>query len=357
MLKDVVHRNPVRTARPHSFEVLGLATTVIEAFNEFMNRSVNLDPETSARARSSRDWLVKQIAAFPNTRSSFPLLMESFNIHMGSFARRTKVRPLDDIDMITGLHAQGCAYEVSTHSIRIGLNPQSIGLPDLCFENENYLNSRRVLNRFKAALMDIPQYESAAIRADHEAVSIKLKSYDWNFDVVPGFMTTADALGRSFYLIPDGSGNWKKTDPRRDRDRVSEINKRHNGNVLDVIRIMKYWNRRRTMPSARSYMFENLVLNYYSDQGRLPACQYIDWEVERILEYLTSQIWRAVPDPAGIQSDLNSLGFEDRVKIAARAHRDLAEAREALQFESARNHKESMTHWAAVFGPEFPTYG
>lgn len=334
-----------------------MATTVFDAFNEFMSKTVNLDPETSKQARSSQDWLDRQIAGFPSTRSSFPLLSESFNIHMGSFARKTKVQPLDDIDMITGLHGQGCAYESWANSIRIAVNPESMCLPDLRFDNENYLNSRKVLNRFKDALMDIPQYEHAAIRTDHEAVSIKLKSHEWNFDVVPGFMTTSDALGRSYYLIPDGCGNWKKTDPRKDRDRVIEINKRHNGNVLDVIRVMKFWNRRRTMPSAKSYMFENLVLNYYSDPTCAPASQYVDWEVERILEYMKSHIWRAVPDPAGIQSDLNTLGPEERLRIAARAQRDLAEARTAIELEEVHNHQEAMAHWAAVFGPEFPTYG
>ena len=43
------------------------------------------------------------------------------------------------------------------------------------------------------------------------------------------------------YLIPDGNGNWKKTDPRIDAANVTNLNQQHNGNILKVIRLAKYW--------------------------------------------------------------------------------------------------------------------
>lgn len=30
--------------------------------------------------------------------------------------------------------------------------------------------------------------------------------------------------GRDYYLIPNGDGHWEKTDPRKDRDTVTETN-------------------------------------------------------------------------------------------------------------------------------------
>ena len=77
-----------------------MATTVTGAFNTFQKDIVNLDSSTTINARSSRNWLLEQIAKFPDKNSNFPILYPDINIAFGSFARKTKTRPLDDIDLI-----------------------------------------------------------------------------------------------------------------------------------------------------------------------------------------------------------------------------------------------------------------
>src|SRR5205823_663914 len=87
-----------------------MATTVNQAFAEFMANSVNLDPADTATARGSRDWLAAQVRTFHEEFPDFPRPYEERDIFYGSFHRRTKIRPLDDIDLISCLHAQGCTY-------------------------------------------------------------------------------------------------------------------------------------------------------------------------------------------------------------------------------------------------------
>ena len=82
-----------------------MAKTVNAAFDEFMKDYVNLDAEKTKKARSSRDWLVEQILSFPDNDSDFPAIYTEKNIFYGSFARKTKKRPLDDIDMMIVLKA------------------------------------------------------------------------------------------------------------------------------------------------------------------------------------------------------------------------------------------------------------
>ena len=48
----------------------------------------------------------------------------------------------------------------------------------------------------------------------------------------------------------------KKQIPRIDRQRVKDANQKHDGNVLNAIRIMKYWNKKAKMPTMRSYLIE-----------------------------------------------------------------------------------------------------
>jgi hypothetical protein len=169
-------------------------------------------------------------------------------------------------------------------------------------------------------------------------------------------MTVVELNGRNYYLIPDGSGNWKKTDPRIDRARVKDINSAHDGHVLNVLRIIKYWNRRPTMPSMSSYVLETMILDYYSAQT-IKASQYVDIEIPKVLAHIATYVHYEVNDPKGIQGNINDLSWDDRNKIAARAASDKQKADAARSLESAGDHKGSIQKWGEVFGSEFPTYG
>ena len=87
-----------------------MAKTVKTAFDEFLREYVNLDPSNSLGARNSRDWLINKIDAFQDDDDSFPHLHPSKKIFFGSFARKTKIRELDDIDIMICLKANGCTY-------------------------------------------------------------------------------------------------------------------------------------------------------------------------------------------------------------------------------------------------------
>ena len=87
-----------------------MATTVTGAFNTFQKDIVNLDSSTTINARSSRNWLFEQIVKIPDKNSKFAILYHDINIAFGWFARKTKTRPLEDIDLMVGISADGCYY-------------------------------------------------------------------------------------------------------------------------------------------------------------------------------------------------------------------------------------------------------
>jgi len=326
---------------------------VTAAFNKFQKDLVNLDPERTKNARVSRDWLLSKINGFTGF---FPLYTEK-HIYFGSFARRTKIRPLDDIDIMIALMAVGCTYSEDL-SGNITIN-----VPDDCDAYKAYrhtygntLNSIKVVNEFVRKLSSVDQYRSSDIKRNQEAAVLNLKSYDWAFDIVPCLFTSEDSQGRTFYIIPDGSGNWKKTDPRKDRDRVTTINTACSGNMLNVLRLLKYWQRRKTMPSMGSYLIECMVLNYFEQNGS--CSQYQDMELASLFDYIASKIFHNVPDPKGIQANLNDkLSWEDRSKISNKAAADALIAREARIAESNDDHKTSINKWRQIFGGDFPEYG
>ena len=327
--------------------------TVNGAFSDFLLNKVNLDKDQTTKARSSRDWLLGQIELFQSD-DTFPKSYSEKNIHYGSFARRTKIRPLDDIDLMICLHGQGGRYNEYNGKIEITASEQS-NLKVFCNDYTWILNSRKIIDKFVTKLSDVPQYSNAQIKRNLEAATLNLKSYDWVFDIVPCFITSPDLSGKTFYLIPDGKGSWKKTDPRIDKENAININQKHDGNILNIIRIIKFWNKRPTMPSMSSYLLETMILNYY-DSKIDKASQFVDLEIAGVLEYIETYIKYQVTDPKGIQGNINTLSWDEATKISNRAKTDKLKAIEARSFESNSDHEKSINKWKEIFGNDFPNY-
>lgn len=332
-----------------------MAETVNEAFSIFLKDCVNLDSEETKTARKSRDWLFGQISSFQSDET-FPKSNPDFDISFGSFARRTKKRRLDDIDIMICLWAFSGVYSGDLNDITIAVHQDS-PLITFCNDYSNTLNSTKIINKIIKKCATVSQYRKAELKRNGAAAVLSLQSYDWCFDIVPCFMTATEYDGRDYYLIPNGYGNWKKTDPRIDRNRVKQINQFHAGNVLNVIRIIKYWNKRATMPSIGSYLLETIILDYYAMRPESDkASDYVNLEIPRVLQYIADHIRSIIYDPKKIQGDINNLSWDDRSKISTRASLDKQKAEEARTFEINGNHKCSIQKWREIFGNDFPMY-
>lgn len=327
-----------------------MASTVILAFNKFLANDVNLSSTQSSSARNSRDWLIGQI----NNFSSFFPLYTSQHINFGSFARRTKIPPLNDIDIMISMMAVGCTYVEDNGTVYITVMDNCSTYSNYKHDGYSFLNSRKIVNKFVSKLGDVSQYSKSETKRNQEAATLNLNTYDWVFDIVPCFFTTEDIYGKTYYIIPDGNGHWKKTDPRIDRQRVTKINTRLGGNVLNVIRIMKYWHSRPTMPQMGSYLLESIILNYY--ESKATCSEFVDMEIPSLLSYISSSIYLPVQDPKGIQGDINNLSSEQKYKISIKATSDCKTSVEAREAESNGEHRKSINKWRSIFGNNFPEY-
>ena len=331
-----------------------MTLTIQQAFDVFLRDHVNLDPRETQKARKSRDWLLRHIYNFPSKVNNFPTLYTEKNIFFGSFARRTKIRELDDIDIMIALSAESNVYIDFPEETKVNIINNNSKLTEFCFEEEkDILSSRKVINKIVRSLNKIPQYENADIKRNHEAATLKLNSYPWNFDLVPCFFTDTDKYNRDYYLIPDGNGNWKKTDPRIDRKLVTETNQSYEGGVLDIIRLAKYWNRRPTKPSMSSYLIENITLNFYKKFNRLPS-RHKGFEFIDVLNYISREVYNPVPDPKNIQGNINCLDYEQKYSISNRAILDYQKAFEAYKSENKGLFELANKKWRDIFGNNFP---
>ena len=328
-----------------------MATSVNSAFTEFNRDIVNLLKERTDKARASRDWLYTQLNGLDSKEDSdFPFKYEAQHINYGSFDRRTKIRELDDVDLMFCLTANGATYtKYNTNYYKINTPNAGQRLKNL--SDSDILNSRKVVNKVKNSLSQIGQYKSAELHSRGEAATLSLTSYEWVFDIVPCFYTDT-----GLYLIPDGNGDWKPTDPRIDQQRVTKANQNNKSLVLQLIRTLKYWNRHNSTHTISSYLFENIVINFVNSKNEIN--DYNDINIRDFFSYLSSAILSSVYDPKDLQGDLNNYSFSEKLAISKKADWAYEKAKEAVYAElTEKDQKKSINLWREIFGAEFPTYG
>ena len=325
--------------------------TVNACFDKFRKEIVDLDPEITKIARGSRDFVLKNIRLL-SEREELPKLYDGMSLNFGSFERKTKKRELDDIDMMVCFSGTGGTYNtvVENEEYRITFD-STIPVIEDCLDDNGYLNSRKVVNKVISALEGVEHYKKAEMHRDHEAARLQLSSYTWNFDIVPSFYTVS-----GFYLIPDGYGNWKNTDPRIDKRRITEANQKNYCLLLPLIRLMKYWKSQKWGEAISSYMFEQMVIDFVDT---CPIQAFTSWQtrVSQVLEYLWKAIYNPVWDPKGIQGDLNDLDVETKKNLSMSAYMSLLSATQAIKFESIGETQKAIKQWSLIFGNKFPEYG
>lgn len=332
-----------------------MATTVLQAFDEFIRNTIRIDHDQNKKAKTSKDELLRQILTLP-ADGIFPELHTNTQfIQYGSYSRKTKTRPLDDIDIMVVLHAHSAWYDIYRSPTVID-NIQHDKRLGQFIDEHGHINSTKVINAFIKNLSKVHLYRNADFKKNGEAAVLELQSYNWVYDIVPCFITNPEPDGRTFFLIPDGKGAWKKTDPRLDKARVERVNAAHQVSILDVIRLAKYWNARNTMATMDSYLTENMVLDFFEGKNPNTLPDTTRGCFLRVLEYIKTAVYHTVSDPKGIQGNLNNLTLEQRKSISERAEIDYGRGYQAMQHEAGRQQNLTINAWRLIFGNDFPTY-
>ena len=127
-------------------------------------------------------------------------------LKFGSIARKTKINPLNDVDVIYILGEAEKQGDSNNHII----TKCSFPFDDNWKEPEDNISSLYILNSIKKYIKET--YSTSDITKNQEVVNVFLSSYEVGFDIVPAFNIT----NTNYYLMPSGGGehNWKKTNPQ-----------------------------------------------------------------------------------------------------------------------------------------------
>ncbi len=136
---------------------------------------------------------------------------------------------------------------------------------------------------------------------------------------------------------------------------MTSINQKHNFSVHQLVRTLKYWDRRAQMHTMSSFLFENFVLNFAESKSELS--EYIDINLINFWNYLETAIYNNVSDPKGIDSNLNNLSYDKKTKISAKASDAYSKGYEAYRLEiEDKNQASAINKWRELFGNDFPQY-
>jgi hypothetical protein len=216
-------------------------TSLSAAFDDLLDRKISIPAGAREKASSSHNHLRDLLCEESKRDSTFPRVLSKIDSDFlgGSFARYTKIWPLDDIDIYFPLdgfdlfyveNGQQLPYTVQTDGALVS-NP-------ICstrrWMNGSYVSSDKLISEF-ARVLSRHYPRETEVRPNGESVNVRMKhgasvnADGLGYDVVPCFSIRGHGSKFvDFYLIPNGVGGWIRTDPRLDNDVCDLLHSFHN---------------------------------------------------------------------------------------------------------------------------------
>ena len=291
--------------------------TLPEAFAKFKSR---LELTTTEQADvSRRHQRVREIL-----RDEFSLENDFLS---GSYGRRTKTKPLKDVDIFCVLHKD---------------------------ENE-YLSkpSAELLEAFRKVLAK--EYGNAYVSTGRRSIRVSFGINEsesegkvMSIDVVPAFSS-----GKA-YNIPDpqSSAGWTKTDPEIHAEKATAANKAFNGEWVPLVKLLKRWNNLHDKPIKPSFLVEVMALDLFCP----PFSGGYVYELKGFFATAAARIAETWEDPAGLGPPVSDEMDSGRCQSAATKLREAGRNVDlAIQLARQGKNGEAFRVWREkIFGDMFP---
>jgi hypothetical protein len=230
----------------------------------------------------------------------------------GSYKRGTKIPPLDDVDIF---YVIGLAERKDNrwHIIR----DCTFDFDEDFKDDDGNISSVKILNLLKKEISKT--YSRSEVRRNSEVVNVYLTSYKVGFDIVPAW----EIINDNYYLIPVGGGStkWKRSNPKIDENILNDLNKKHNMLLKNIIKIVKYWFRKKKIKTPRSYHLESIAYYVFGKKEK-PTTNYVEGLIYFYKNINYNNYLKKCPDPTKLSGDLSSNLDEDDVnKILTEANK------------------------------------
>lgn len=277
--------------------------TTAEAFEKF-DENLKLDPVERAAAEKIHteitDLLIKSevvVGAFLQ----------------GSFARKTMIARLRDIDKVVILHSK-----------------LAVLAPDEAMSH--------IQNTIAA------KYPEATFERKRHSIMVDFGETSFSFDIVPAWETPTDDV----LIANRDSGTWDRSNTRELIRVVAERNQVANGRFIHQVRMLK---------QAVKHLLNGIVPGLHIESWayiEISASLAHDEAIARVLEIGSRLLGESYTEPTG-KDQISSRLKPDIVAKAKPVLADAAyKARQARALTDSGDHNEAIRIWNSLFGDCFP---
>lgn len=286
--------------------------TVTEAFDLFKS---NLElPDNKQREASLAQQEVRR------RLSSHLYIPNSFLT--GSYARHTKIHPLNDIDVM---------FVRNDHRVLVSTDGAGI-------------QPFQALDQVVSAAQQ--SYPQAKVTRQSRSVNLDMQAHNFGFDLIPAWLRNPTG-----YWIPDLDRNtWIPTNPEAHDQRLTDANERCGRMLIPLIKMAKHWSRN-NLDLLRSFHLELICAAIFLSR------QPVNFQhgIGLFLYHLSSFVDVPMMDPIYGSSRVDEeLSGDRRSHLLRRVTYDSDNSVAALRFEKAGTSGDAIEAWKRIFVQGFP---
>ena len=285
------------------------------AFNEF-DEELNLDRAQRRAAQQRHRQLTECLVAAGIAVATFL---------QGSFARKTMLKPLKDVDQVVVLQewlaAQLRGSGGAAQAIELVRKVVSDAFPDAQFD-----------------VTDTPAHALQVVFAD----------LDFTFDLVPAY---ADPAGGEDVFIADRENDtWERSNTRTLNRVISGRNQATDGRFVHQVRMVKSYKKDHpVLGDTCGLLWESLAFGAIAT--RMPHSA----AVAATLQHAAVALTGAVYDPTGADDLTAEWSSSERTTYVGAVAAAADRAAEALRLEADEDHEGAIDVWHDILGDPFPS--
>lgn len=290
-----------------------MANTVTEAFAKF-DAELNLDPAQRQRAQDRHREIREVLEGSERISGSFL---------QGSFARKTMLKPLKDVDVVILLNPDKWPGLTGPYG------------PEMAIAHFQ----ARVAAHWPTAQFDVGEPPAG------KALRVVFDDLDFFVDLVPAL----DAPGRYFLIGDRFEQSWTRTNARVQADLVTARNRKTGGEFVHQVRMLKAAVKSHPeLAFVTGIVCESIAYQAITEGLRHPEA------LARALKVGAQLVEGRVLEPAGDDDVSEKWTWAQREAAKAAFAKMAAQAQEALDLEAGGDHAAAIDVWHDLAGASFP---
>ena len=282
----------------------------------------------------------------PLVSDAFDLLAKNTELSLGEYTSITQCQA--DFELFLSQHLRTFSTVLyGAFSRKTIVSPLSGSIVDMLviFRDNDIKNvmPSRVFTKLSEVLIE--QYPDAHILNNRNTLTLPLENF--TFKIHPCYPVSTHT-----YMLPDENfDDWVKYDLNIYNEIFIKENVRHKGKLIEIIRMMKTWNRV-SGNLFNGYYLEILITEVLSSYEMTSHSETL----RHIFHSAFSEVAFNIGDPANIDFQVEGLNDIENVITAMKlVKRSYQLADEAVAFEQDDEMAKAINNWNKLFFQAFPT--